>query len=118
MMALQLLVFIFLLLVSLVGTEQFTMENQFIRAVVDHGGRVTSLVELKTGREAIAPGASGNVFMMYEDIPLYWDAWYFQPFLIAKGCRGLPPGEGMGSTAWNRPNQGIWSPAMCPGINC
>ena len=26
-------------------------------------------------RDAIEPGMCGNQFVLYDDIPLYWDAW-------------------------------------------
>ncbi|CAH1250253.1 MAN2C1 [Branchiostoma lanceolatum] len=51
------------------------LENGYISASIDYMGRVTSLGLLETGREAIAPGCLGNQFVLFDDIPLYWDAW-------------------------------------------
>lgn len=28
-----------------------------------------------SSREAIAEGALGNQFVLFDDVPLYWDAW-------------------------------------------
>ncbi|KAI8506798.1 Alpha-mannosidase 2C1 [Branchiostoma belcheri] len=51
------------------------LENGYISASIDYMGRVTSLGLLETGREAIAPGCLGNQFVLFDDVPLYWDAW-------------------------------------------
>ncbi|GAB6022633.1 Alpha-mannosidase 2C1 [Chamberlinius hualienensis] len=53
----------------------FTIENQYLKATVDNLGRVTSLIHLSGGQEVIEFGKYGNEFIIYDDIPLYWDAW-------------------------------------------
>ncbi|XP_037357973.1 alpha-mannosidase 2C1 isoform X4 [Talpa occidentalis] len=52
-----------------------TLDNGIIRVKLDPTGRLTSLVLVASGREAIAEGAVGNQFVLFDDIPLYWDAW-------------------------------------------
>ncbi|XP_076122869.1 alpha-mannosidase 2C1 [Alosa pseudoharengus] len=51
------------------------MENGILRAVLDQKGGLLSLSLLKTKREAIADGCFGNQFVVFDDVPLYWDAW-------------------------------------------
>lgn len=57
------------------GAAGWVIENQFVRVSIDDKGRLTSLFDLANERECIAAGGFGNVFRMYEDVPLYWDAW-------------------------------------------
>ena len=45
------------------------------RVVVDDRGLVVSLIDLATGRDAIAPGAAGNLLQVHRDLPNEWDAW-------------------------------------------
>uniref|UniRef100_UPI00398E4B12 alpha-mannosidase 2C1 isoform X2 n=1 Tax=Pristiophorus japonicus TaxID=55135 RepID=UPI00398E4B12 len=51
------------------------MENGILRIVFDSLGRMTSLSHLLYKRETIAEGTCGNQFVIFDDIPLYWDAW-------------------------------------------
>uniref|UniRef100_A0A8C5LIP8 Alpha-mannosidase 2C1 n=1 Tax=Jaculus jaculus TaxID=51337 RepID=A0A8C5LIP8_JACJA len=52
-----------------------TLDNGIIRVKLDPTGRLISLVLVASGREAIAEGALGNQFVLFDDVPLYWDAW-------------------------------------------
>ncbi|KAK6475249.1 alpha-mannosidase 2C1-like isoform X1 [Huso huso] len=51
------------------------MENGILRVTVDKAGRVASICLVNSNREAIAGGCFGNQFVMFDDVPLYWDAW-------------------------------------------
>ncbi|XP_045063760.1 alpha-mannosidase 2C1 isoform X2 [Coregonus clupeaformis] len=51
------------------------MENGILRAVVNKDGCLASLYLVKTNREAISDGCRGNQFVVFDDVPLYWDAW-------------------------------------------
>ncbi|XP_029607847.1 alpha-mannosidase 2C1 isoform X2 [Salmo trutta] len=51
------------------------MENGILHAVVNKDGGLASLYLVKTNREAISHGCSGNQFVVFDDVPLYWDAW-------------------------------------------
>ncbi|XP_031420687.1 alpha-mannosidase 2C1 isoform X2 [Clupea harengus] len=51
------------------------MENGILRAVLDQKGCLVSLSLVNTNREAIADGCLGNQFVVFDDVPLYWDAW-------------------------------------------
>ncbi|KAM4675500.1 alpha-mannosidase 2C1 [Discoglossus pictus] len=55
--------------------NSITMENGILRVNIDIGGRVTSLRLLASDREAIPEKCYGNQFVLFDDIPLYWDAW-------------------------------------------
>ncbi|XP_008061911.1 alpha-mannosidase 2C1 isoform X4 [Carlito syrichta] len=52
-----------------------TLDNGIIRVRLDPTGRLTSLVLVDSGREALAEGSVGNQFVLFDDVPLYWDAW-------------------------------------------
>jgi alpha-mannosidase len=53
------------------------VRNQFFTVTIDQCGRITSLIHVLTGNEAIVPdkGTFGNQLVLFDDIPLYWDAW-------------------------------------------
>jgi alpha-mannosidase len=39
-------------------------------------------VDIKESRQVILPGHKANVFRFYEDIPLFWDAWDVEVFIL------------------------------------
>ncbi|KAJ3087170.1 Glycoside hydrolase, 38 vacuolar alpha mannosidase, partial [Quaeritorhiza haematococci] len=66
--------------------QRSVVENKFIRATFDGHGRLVSLVDKVNGdREAIAPNSFANVFKIFEDIPLFWDAWDVEVYHLEKG---------------------------------
>jgi len=58
------------------------LENAWVRAELVRGGLVRSLVHKASGREAISPGYSGNQFILFDDVPLFWDAWDVMPYYL------------------------------------
>ncbi|QSZ47957.1 glycoside hydrolase family 38 C-terminal domain-containing protein [Arthrobacter sp. D5-1] len=58
----------------------FVLDNGIIRAVLDGNGLLTSLVDHAGGRDAIAPGQSGNLLELFRDTPNEWDAWDIEEF--------------------------------------
>ncbi|MET3203788.1 MULTISPECIES: glycoside hydrolase family 38 C-terminal domain-containing protein [unclassified Arthrobacter] len=56
------------------------LDNGIIRAVLDADGLLASLTDYATGREAIAPGARGNLLELHRDTPNQWDAWDIDEF--------------------------------------
>ncbi|XP_048724339.2 alpha-mannosidase 2C1 isoform X1 [Caretta caretta] len=52
-----------------------TMENGVIAAHLDSMGRVVSLRLVHSGRESVQDGHCANQFVIFDDVPLYWDAW-------------------------------------------
>lgn len=73
----------------------FVLQNDHLRAVVRRDGSVTSLRDKRTGREALAGPA--NRFVLFDDLPVNWDAWDVDAFHLeksrpvagAKTCRVL-----------------------------
>lgn len=58
----------------------FVLDNGLVRATVDRAGLVTSLQDLAGRRQALAPGASGNLLQLHHDTPNDWDAWDVDAF--------------------------------------
>lgn len=55
--------------------DGFVLTSVNVRVVVDRRGRIVSAVDTSSNRDAIAPGAGGNVLQLYRDRPTAWDAW-------------------------------------------
>ena len=55
--------------------DGWVLSNGLVRAVVDARGLLTSVVDTTTGREALAPGAAGNLLQLHPDTPVDFDAW-------------------------------------------
>ena len=53
----------------------WTFDTGRIRARIDDAGHLVSLLDLTTGREAIAPGARAAEYIVYRDTPNQYDAW-------------------------------------------
>lgn len=73
--------------VSIEPTESgWILENGQLRAVINKSGRVSSVIEKQTEREALAGDA--NVFQIFDDRPTSWDAWDVDPFHLetARDC--------------------------------
>lgn len=58
--------------------KSWVLENGQLRVVASRHGRITSLIEKSTGREALAGDA--NVFQLFDDQPTVWEAWDVDPF--------------------------------------
>jgi alpha-mannosidase len=50
------------------------MENDQLTVKVQNGS-ITSLIDRRNGREIIAKGGKANQFVIFDDKPLYWQAW-------------------------------------------
>ena len=55
--------------------ERTVLDNSLLRIVVDPDGLLTSVLDLTADREALAPGAYGNLLQLHPDHPSKWDAW-------------------------------------------
>ncbi|KAM6351086.1 alpha-mannosidase 2C1 isoform 1-T1 [Alca torda] len=51
------------------------MENGVIAVCLDTMGRLTSLRLVDSERESVPDGCYANQFALFDDVPLYWDAW-------------------------------------------
>lgn len=58
-----------------VKVTAMTLENEFLRAELDHVGRVTSLFDKRQRREAINRALPANALMLYDDRPKNYEAW-------------------------------------------
>ncbi|REF35059.1 alpha-mannosidase [Thermasporomyces composti] len=56
------------------------LDNGLVRVTIDERGLLTSVYEIESGREAIAPGAAGNLLQLHVDTPNMWDAWDVDAF--------------------------------------
>ncbi len=70
--------------------DGFVLANGLLRAEIGRDGALRSLVELATGREALA--GPGNVLQVYDDHPTDYDAWDVDPFHL-ETVRDCPPAE-------------------------
>eukprot|EP01126_Amoeba_proteus_P024131 TRINITY_DN2427_c0_g1_i5.p1 TRINITY_DN2427_c0_g1~~TRINITY_DN2427_c0_g1_i5.p1 ORF type:complete len:1066 (-),score=226.52 TRINITY_DN2427_c0_g1_i5:155-3352(-) len=65
--------------VTVTKTEDanFLLENDFIRVLFTRAGVLKSVFHKEAQREAIAVGrgGGGNTFVLFEDMPFFWDAW-------------------------------------------
>ncbi|KAI1437554.1 glycosyl hydrolase family 38 domain-containing protein [Xylaria sp. CBS 124048] len=52
----------------------FVLQNDQLTVQVENGC-VTSLIDRKVGREVIAKGGKANQLVIFDDKPLYWQAW-------------------------------------------
>ncbi|XP_036902886.1 alpha-mannosidase 2C1 [Sturnira hondurensis] len=109
-----------------------TLDNGIIRVKLDPTGRLTSLVLVASSREAIAEGAVGNQFVLFDDVPLYWDAWDVmdyhletrKPVLGQAGTLAVGTEGGLRGSAWfllqispnSRLSQEIVLDAGCPYV--
>jgi alpha-mannosidase len=71
--------------------DGWVLENAHLRAVLDCGGRLLSLVHKQSEREVLSSAA--NVLEIYQDMPVAWDAWDLDPFHL-ETRQDCPPGHG------------------------
>lgn len=53
----------------------FLLSNGIVECHIDKGGRLVSLKLTGLDRELIKTNCYGNQFVIFDDVPLYWDAW-------------------------------------------
>ena len=63
-----------------VSATKTSLENDRVRVKIDAKGRITSLVDKATRREAVARGGAANELVLYEDKPNSYDAWDIEVF--------------------------------------
>ncbi|PWA30481.1 hypothetical protein CCH79_00015270 [Gambusia affinis] len=110
------------------------MENGILQAVISKDGTLASLCLISVNRETITDGSSGNQFVMFDDVPLYWDAWDVMDYHlqtrkpvveVVQPVRVVFPGGVRGSVSFtlrisdkSTVTQEIIMDAMCPYIKC
>ncbi|MGG3572470.1 alpha-mannosidase [Bacillus gobiensis] len=55
--------------------EEQVLETQFYRVEFNEQGQIQSLFDKEAGRHVLAENEKGNVFQIFEDKPLEFDAW-------------------------------------------
>ena len=55
--------------------DNVCLSNCTISATFSRKGCLKSLINKQTNRECLKKGVSGNMFVIFDDIPLFWDAW-------------------------------------------
>ncbi|XP_015256248.1 PREDICTED: alpha-mannosidase 2C1 [Cyprinodon variegatus] len=61
--------------VALQADGTVLMGNGILQAVICKDGTLASLHLISANRETISDGCVGNQFVIFDDVPLYWDAW-------------------------------------------
>ncbi len=69
----------------------FQLSNNHYRLQVE-GGAITSLFDRAENRQVIAKGGKANQLVIFDDKPLYWQAWDVEVYHL-KSRAELPPGE-------------------------
>ena len=64
--------------------DTITLENQYVLATFNRAGRLISLFDKGANRQALAPNAQANNFVMYDDEPNNWEAWDVDVFHLEK----------------------------------
>ena len=60
--------------------ESYTLDNGIVRVAVSRQtGCITSLVDVRSGNETLAPNACGNQLQTFKDTPKEYDAWNIDP---------------------------------------
>lgn len=65
-------------------TKTFTLSNQHLSAVFNSHGQLVSLLDKALDRDLVPKGAKANIFKLYEDVPLFWDAWDIEIYHMNK----------------------------------
>jgi len=60
------------------------LENSYYRLEFNQKGQISRLFDKTAGREVLVAGARGNVFQLFEDKPLDYDAWDINDFYKQK----------------------------------
>ena len=72
--------------ITVIETDTIEVNNKIINVVLNKYGRILSITDIRTEeysdpftrKETIArwdPYEGGNVFLLHDDLPIYWDAW-------------------------------------------
>ena len=68
----------------------FLLTNKHFKVTVD-GGCITSLIDLQADREVVAKGGKASQLVIFDDKPLYWQAWDVEVYHL-ESREVLPPG--------------------------
>lgn len=71
--------------------HELILDNDFIIAKFNQQGHLISLYDKHEARELVPEGQAGNQLKLYEDVPLYWEAWDVEIYHLNTG---KPAGPG------------------------
>ncbi len=63
------------------------LENDLIRVDFATNGEIKRIYDKAASRDVVRPGMSANVFRLYEDLPLAYEAWDIDAFYLEKAPR-------------------------------
>jgi alpha-mannosidase len=66
-------------------SQQYVIGNQFIEVTINERGAIISLLDKRITPPRQVLLLPGNNLMLYEDIPLFWDAWDVMPYHLMTG---------------------------------
>lgn len=66
------------------GDGSFVMQNDNLKVTISDGV-ITSLIFIPQNREVIAHGKKANQLVMFDDKPLYWQAWDVEVYHLQTG---------------------------------
>ena len=64
--------------------QGYELDNQFVHLQLDRIGQIKKLVWKETNRSVIKENQFGNHFVMFDDQPLFWDAWDVDVYHLEK----------------------------------
>lgn len=73
-------------------TGVFFLENEQLRVKID-GGHITSIYDHLAEREVIPKGSKANQLVIFDDKPLYWQAWDVEVYHLDSRLELSPSGE-------------------------
>ncbi|KAJ2089528.1 Glycoside hydrolase, 38 vacuolar alpha mannosidase [Coemansia sp. RSA 986] len=62
----------------------YVMANRFVRVVIDQAGQIASYYDIAESRELVPNRERANVFELYDDVPIFWDAWDIEIYSLEK----------------------------------
>jgi len=66
-------------------SDELKLENQYLVATFGGDGVLVGLYDKEEKRELLPEDECGNDFILYEDVPGYWDAWDVEIYHLQKG---------------------------------
>ncbi|KAJ2828124.1 Glycoside hydrolase, 38 vacuolar alpha mannosidase [Coemansia erecta] len=64
--------------------DTYSLENRYVRVLFNGSGHITSFYDKSERRELVPRGSVANVFELYDDVPLFWDAWDIEIYSLEK----------------------------------
>ncbi|KAG0307665.1 hypothetical protein BGZ98_010134 [Dissophora globulifera] len=65
--------------------QEIILENDFVVAKFNTSGHLISFFDKSDVRELVPQGQAGNKMKLFEDVPLFWDAWDVEMYHLNTG---------------------------------